>query len=76
MDPWCAYLLFAQQQEAAQVPMRQRLQELVTPSTAAATAPAPVAPAASTQQRATPPRRAAPPPPPTSIPGSGRIVRM
>jgi hypothetical protein len=76
MDPWCAYLLFAQQQEAAQAPMRQRLQDLVTPSTAAA-APSAAPPAASTQRRANPPRRAAPPPPPpTSIPGSGRIARM
>ncbi len=75
MDPWCAYLLFAQQQEAAQAPMRQRLQELVAPSAAAPFAASVAAPSpASAQQPTNRARRA--PPPPTSIPGSGRIIRM
>ena len=65
MDPWCAYLLFAQQQEAAQAPMQRHMQELVTPKRE----PSPPAPPASQQTAA----RGAPPPLPT--PGSGRIVR-
>ncbi len=71
MDPWCAYLLFAQQQEAAQAPMRQRLQDLVAPSAVVS----PAAPAVPLGQQPTNRARRAPPPP-TPIPGSGRIIRM
>jgi hypothetical protein len=66
MDPWCAYLLFAQQQEAAQAPMQRHMQDLVTPKRKPSSPPALPA----SQQTAA---RGAPPPLPT--PGSGRIVR-
>lgn len=70
MDPWCAYILFAQQQEAAQAPMQRRMQELTEPS------PAPPAPAQASPAQPQAARRAPLPPPPlTPLPGSGRICR-
>jgi hypothetical protein len=69
MDPWCAYLLFAQQQEAAQAPMQRHMQDLVTPKRKPSSPPALPA----SQQTAA--RGALPSPPPLPTPGSGRIVR-
>lgn len=68
IDPWCQYLLYVAQQEAAQAPLREQTLEAMPK--------APEPPSADPYRTAAPatPGRTRTPPPPMPVPGCGRTV--